>query len=71
LLFATHDTNLLNTDLFRRDQIWFTEKDEYEQTDLYSLYDFNLPDGTKVRNDSNIEKNYIRGRYGAIPYISN
>lgn len=71
LLFATHDTNLLNTDLFRRDQIWFTEKDDFEQTDLYSLYDFNLPDGTKVRNDSNIEKNYIRGRYGAIPFITN
>lgn len=71
LLFATHDTNLLNTDLFRRDQIWFTEKDEFEQTDLYSLYDINLPDGSKVRNDSNIEKNYIRGRYGAIPFITN
>jgi AAA15 family ATPase/GTPase len=69
LLFATHDTNLLNTDFFRRDQIWFTEKNEMEQTDLYSLYDFVLPDGSKVRNDSNLEKNYIRGRYGAIPYI--
>lgn len=71
LLFATHDTNLLSTDLFRRDQIWFTEKDDFEQTDLYSLYDFNLPDGTKIRNDANIEKNYIRGRYGAIPFITN
>ncbi|MCT4319300.1 AAA family ATPase [Elizabethkingia anophelis] len=71
LIFATHDTNLLGEELFRRDQIWFTEKDEYEQTDLYSLYDFNLPDGSKVRNDSNLEKNYIRGRYGAIPFITN
>ncbi len=71
LLFATHDTNLLSTDFFRRDQIWFTEKDDIEQTDLYSLYDFNLPDGTKVRTDSNLEKNYIRGRYGAIPFITN
>lgn len=70
LLFATHDTNLLNADLFRRDQIWFTEKDEFEQTDLYNLVEFKLPDGTKVRNDSNLEKNYIRGRYGAIPYIN-
>ncbi|MDR1170053.1 MAG: ATP-binding protein, partial [Prevotellaceae bacterium] len=67
LLFATHDTNLLNTDFFRRDQIWFTEKDKMEQTDLYSLYDFVLPDGSRVRNDANLEKNYIRGRYGAIP----
>lgn len=71
LLFATHDTNLLSNDIFRRDQIWFTEKDEKEATDLYSLYDFNLPDGSKVRNDTNIEKNYIRGRYGAIPFITN
>jgi len=70
LLFATHDTNLLSADLFRRDQIWFTEKDEFEQTDLYNLVEFKLPDGTKVRNDSNLEKNYIRGRYGAIPFIT-
>lgn len=71
LIFATHDATLLGEEIFRRDQIWFTEKDELEQTDLYSLYDFNLPDGTKVRNDSNMEKNYIRGRYGAIPFIVN
>lgn len=71
LIFTTHDTNLLGEDLFRRDQIWFTEKDDQEQTDLYLLSDFNLPDGSKVRNDSNIEKNYIRGRYGAIPFITN
>ncbi|RLD58686.1 MAG: ATP-binding protein, partial [Bacteroidetes bacterium] len=70
LLFATHDTNLLSSDLFRRDQVWFTEKDEKEQTDMYALHDINLPDGTKVRNDSNLEKNYIRGRYGAIPFIT-
>lgn len=71
LIFTTHDTNLLSEDLFRRDQIWFSEKDDLEQTDLYSLLDINLPDGTKVRNDSNLEKNYIRGRYGAIPFIIN
>lgn len=71
LLFATHDTNLLSAELFRRDQIWFVEKDNLEQTDLYSLYSVNLPDGTKVRNDGNFEKNYIRGRYGAIPFITN
>lgn len=71
LIFATHDTNLLGEEIFRRDQIWFTEKDEFEQTDLYSLNDFTLPDGSKVRNDANIERNYIRGRYGAIPFITN
>ena len=71
LLFATHDTNLLSTDIFRRDQVWFAEKDDVEQTDLYSLDDFVFADGTKVRKDANLEKNYIAGRYGAIPYITN
>ncbi len=71
LLFVTHDTNLLSTELFRRDQIWFAQKNKVEQTDLYSLYDFNMPDGNKVRNDSNLEKNYMRGRYEAIPVIIN
>jgi len=71
LLFATHDTNLLSNEIFRRDQVWFTEKDEVEQTDLYSLDDFVFADGTKVRKDANLGKNYIAGRYGAIPYITN
>jgi len=71
LIFATHDTNLLSINIFRRDQVWFTEKDEVEQTDLYSLDDFVFADGTKVRKDANLEKNYIAGRYGAIPYIVN
>lgn len=70
LIFATHDTNLLSTEIFRRDQIWFTEKDSVEQTDLYSLVEFKFPDGTIPRKDSNLEKNYIRGRYGAIPFIT-
>jgi len=69
LIFTTHDTNLLSTRLLRRDQIWFTEKDSQEQTDLYSMMDIQFADGSKPRNDSNYEKNYIAGRYGAIPYI--
>ncbi|MCT4616357.1 MAG: ATP-binding protein [Marinifilaceae bacterium] len=70
LFFATHDTNLLSSKLFRRDQIWFAEKDEVEQTDIYSMSNITLPDGSKVRNDSNLERNYIRGRYGAIPFLT-
>jgi len=69
--YFSFDNNLLNTDIFRRDQVWFTEKDNIEQTDLYSLDDFVFADGTKVRKDANLEKNYIAGRYGAIPYITN
>ncbi|MDX9852129.1 MAG: ATP-binding protein [Anaerolineaceae bacterium] len=63
LLFATHDTNLLSNKLFRRDQIWFVEKDENGASHLYSLAEL------KVRNDSIYEKDYLLGRYGAIPLI--
>lgn len=65
LIFTTHNTNLLDLDSFRRDQIWFTEKNpDTGRTDLYSLLEF------KPRKDQNIQKGYIAGRYGAIPYIS-
>jgi uncharacterized protein len=69
LIFATHDTNLLNINLFRRDQIWLTEKNEAEATELYSLVEFKESEGKKVRKDSSLEKDYMKGRYGAIPYI--
>ncbi len=71
LIFTTHDTNLLGANLFRRDQIWFTEKDEFEATDMYSLLEFKDEGGNTIRKDRSFEKDYIRGRYGAIPYISN
>lgn len=64
LIFTTHATNLLNLELLRRDQIWFTEKNsENEVSDLYPL------DSFSVRKDENIQKGYINGRYGAIPFI--
>lgn len=69
LIFATHDTNLLNIRYLRRDQIWFTEKDKSDSTNLYSLVEFRDDSGNKVRNDRNIEKDYINGRYGAIPFM--
>ncbi|NJN24349.1 MAG: ATP-binding protein [Acaryochloridaceae cyanobacterium RL_2_7] len=65
-ILMTHDTNLLTNRIFRRDQIWFTEKDQYGATDLYSLAEYK-----GVRNDDPYENNYIKGRYGAIPYIGN
>lgn len=71
LVFTTHDTHLLSTKNMRRDQIWFTEKNTTEQTDLYCLTDIVFSDGTKPRNNANYERNYIAGRYGAIPYILN
>jgi hypothetical protein len=63
LVITTQDTNLLDNRLLRRDQIWFTEKDRFGATDLYSLAEYK-----GVRNDASYEKDYIRGRYGAIPY---
>lgn len=70
LIFATHDTNMLNLQYLRRDQIWFTEKDKTDASELYSLVEFRDEAGNKVRNDRNIEKDYINGRYGAVPFMS-
>ncbi len=63
LIFTTHDTNLLSANMFRRDQIWFTEKDRYGATDLYSLVEYEIPE------DASFEQDYIAGKYGAIPFI--
>jgi AAA15 family ATPase/GTPase len=64
LIFATHDTNLLNQELFHKSQIWFTEKDSFSATHLTSLVEFK-----NIRPTDNIERNYIHGKYGAIPYL--
>lgn len=69
LIFTTHDTNLLNLSFLRRDQIWFTEKDRTASSDLYSLVEFRDEADKKVRKDNSIEKDYINGRYGAIPFF--
>ena len=73
LIFATHDTNLLEHVKFRRDQIWFTEKDQQQATDLYSLAEIKIAreDGSdqKIRKDARYEKDYFKGKYGAIPYL--
>ncbi|WP_291529353.1 AAA family ATPase [Bacteroides sp. UBA939] len=70
LIFASHDTNLLRNDLFRRDQIWFTEKDSASgSSDLYSLVEYKINQATSVRNDASFEKDYLIGKYGAIPYF--
>ena len=63
LIFATHDTNLLDKFLFRRDQIWFTEKDDFGGTHVTALAEY------RVRNSESFERNYVQGRYGAIPFL--
>ncbi|GBO55100.1 hypothetical protein APA_3150 [Pseudanabaena sp. lw0831] len=64
LIFTSHDNTLQRNNLLRRDQIWFTQKRPDQSTELYSLSDF------KVRNDLAIDKAYLDGRFGAVPFIS-
>lgn len=69
LIFTTHDTWQLSNQLLRRDEIWFTEKDNNGISTLYSLADFIDEDGGKIRKDESYEKNYLLGKYGAIPTL--
>lgn len=66
LIFNTHDTNLLSSGLFRRDQIWFTDKNKFGEAKLYSLADFK---SDEVRKSESFEENYIKGKYGAVPFL--
>lgn len=65
LIFSTHDTSLLDSNLFRRDQVWFTQLNENRATDLYSLAEIR-----NVRKTENLEKGYVSGKYGAIPMLN-
>ncbi len=67
LIFNTHDTNLLSSGLFRRDQIWFMEKDRFGAASMYSLASFKTDEGG--RKTDNFEENYLQGRYGGVPLI--
>ena len=71
LIFTTHDTHLLSKELFRRDQIIFIEKNKKESSDLYTMLDAKQHLNHSPRTDSNYQKNYIQGRYGAIPFPTN
>lgn len=65
LVFTTHDSSIMDQTLLRRDQVWLTEKRESGVTELFSLYDFNLD--SRPRKNTAFEKNYLAGRYGAVP----
>ena len=69
LIFTTHDAWQLSNDLLRRDEIWFTAKDENGASSLYSLVDFKGENAATIRNDENYAKNYLQGKYGAIPEL--
>lgn len=70
LIFTTHNTIYMDMDLLRRDEIWFVEKSQ-GVSNLYSLDDITNEKGEKVRKDSNYEKHYLLGNYGAVPYLKN
>lgn len=65
LIFSTHESNLLDQEILRTDEIWFTEKNIFGSTKLYSLSDF------KEHNTIDIQKGYLNGRYGAVPFLGN
>ncbi len=64
LIYTTHDTTLMDKKFFRRDQIWFVQKDRYGYSELSALSDF------KVRSDASFEKDYLAGVYGGIPFLT-
>ena len=63
LIFTTHETAILSQDVFRRDQIWFCERNEKQESSLYPLTDFHPRKGVE-----NLERAYLGGRYGAVPF---
>lgn len=66
LIFASHNTLIMNKEILRRDQIYFTQKDKFGESELYSLLDYK-----KVRNDATYNKDYLLGKYGAVPFLGN
>jgi len=65
LIFTTHESNLLDLDIFRQDEIWFAERSDTGATQLYSMSEF------KPRYDLDVRKGYLNGRFGAIPFLGN
>lgn len=69
LIFTSHDLSTMNSDVFRRDEIWFVAKGNAENSELYSLVEFKNDKGESVRKDAKFDKQYLEGKYGADPYL--
>lgn len=69
LLFTSHDLYTMNSEVFRRDEIWFVAKGKKENSKLYSLVEFKNEKGKSVRKDAKFDKQYMEGKYGADPYL--
>jgi hypothetical protein len=69
LIFTSHDLSTMNSEIFRRDEIWFVAKGKEQNSKLYSLVEFKTSDGSSVRKDAKFDKQYLEGKYGADPYL--
>ena len=71
LIFTSHDLSTMNSEVFRRDEIWFAALDENHSSQVYSLYEIRREDKERVNNTAAYDKQYLEGRYGADPYLQN
>ncbi len=69
LVFTSHDLSTMNSEVFRRDEIWFVAKGNAQNSKLYSLVEFKNKKGESVRKDAKFDKQYLEGKYGADPYL--
>ena len=69
LIFTSHDLSTMNSEVFRRDEIWFVAKGNVQNSKLYSLVEFKNEKGESVRKDARFDKQYLEGMYGADPYL--
>lgn len=69
LIFTSHDLSTMNSEVFRRDEIWFVAKGNSQNSQLYSLVEFKNEKGESVRKDAKFDKQYLEGKYGANPYL--
>lgn len=69
LIFTSHDLSTMNSEVFRRDEIWFVAKGNGQNSKLYSLVEFKNDKGESVRKDAKYDKQYLEGKYGADPYL--
>ena len=69
LIFTSHDLSTMNSEIFRRDEIWFVAKGNSQNSKLYSLVEFKNEKGESVRKDAKFDKQYLEGKYGADPYL--
>lgn len=69
MIFTSHDLSTMNSEVFRRDEIWFVAKGNKENSKLYSLVEFKNDKGESVRKDAKFDKQYLEGKYGADPYL--